>query len=189
MVPKSLMIDIYFPEERDAIRRLESERDEVLQQMEEMRNEHGGEDGLLSEVIVKDKIAAKRLKERIKETQNKPDDAEELALLRQYEKMQGNESTYNMAIRNAQAALEQAVLDQYSSLSIDEIQELVIDKKWCDTLFDRVDTLFSMLSHHLAERITVLSERYAKTLPELEAKVDEYEKKVKSHLERMGFKW
>ena len=45
------------------------------------------------------------------------------------------------------------------------------------------------ISHHLAERIIVLSERYAKTLPELEAKVDQYEKKVKSHLERMGFRW
>lgn len=189
MIPKSLMIDVYFPEERDAIRRLETERDEVLQQMEEMRSEHGGEDGLLSEVIVKEKITVKRLKERIKEIQNSPDDMEELTLLQQYEKLQSNETTYNTAIRNAQTALEQAVLDQYPALTLDEIRELVIDKKWCDTLFDRVDTLFSMLSHQLAERITILSERYATTLPELEAKVDEYEKRVKSHLERMGFKW
>jgi len=85
--------------------------------------------------------------------------------------------------------LEQVVLAQYSALTLDEIKELVIDKKWCNTLFDRVDTLFSMLSHHLAERIIVLSQRYAKTLPELESKVEQYEEKVKSHLERMGFVW
>lgn len=189
MIPKELIIDVHFPEERDTIRRLETERDEILQQMEELRSEHGGEDGLLSEVIVKDKITAKRLKERIKEIQNSLDCTEELAQLQQYEKLLGNESTYNTAIRNAKAALEQVVLAQYPVLTLDEIKELVIDKKWCDTLFDRVDALYSMLSHHLAERIIVLSERYAKTLPELEAKVDQYEKKVKSHLERMGFKW
>ena len=189
MIPKALMIDVYFPEERDAISRLETERDEVLQQMENMRSEYGGEDGLLSEVIIKDKITAKRLKERIKEIQNNADDAEELALLQQYEKLQSNESTYNTAIKNAVIALEKVVLEQYQALTLAEIQELVIDKKWCDTLFDRIDTLFSMLSHHLAERIAVLSERYAHTLPELEARVDEYEKRVKSHLERMGFRW
>lgn len=124
MIPKKLIIDVYFPEERDTIHRLETERDEILQQMEELRSEHDGEDGLLSEVIVKDKITAKRLKERIKEIQNSIDDAEELALLQQYEKLLGNESTYNTAIRNAKAALEQVVLAQYSVLTLDEIKEL-----------------------------------------------------------------
>jgi type I restriction enzyme M protein len=41
----------------------------------------------------------------------------------------------------------------------------------------------------MANRIAELAERYAVTLPELEKKVEEYESKVKSHLERMGFSW
>ena len=34
-----------------------------------------------------------------------------------------------------------------------------------------------------------LAERYESTLPQLESDTTEYEAKVKSHLERMGFKW
>ena len=39
-----------------------------------------------------------------------------------------------------------------------------------------------------AKRVrTKLAERYESTLPELESEVADYEAKVKSHLERMGF--
>lgn len=189
MIPKALMIDVYFPNERDAIKRLEAELSEVQQKMEELREEHSGEEGLLSEVIEKGKITSKKLKQRIKEIKNNLDDAEELALLKQYEIFMSNESTYNTAIKNAKEALDKVVFVKYDELTIEEIKELVIEKKWCNTLFDRVDALFSALSHHLAARIIVLSERYADTLPALETNVTTYEEKVKSHLERMGFQW
>ncbi|WP_313530750.1 type I restriction-modification system subunit M [Anaerotignum sp.] len=189
MIPKLLMIDVYFPDEHDAIKRLETELLEVQQQMEELREEHGGEEDLLAEVIDKGKITSKKLKERIKEIKKNADDAEELQMLLKYEKLMGNESTYNTAIKNAKEALDKVVFAKYSELTIEEIKELVIDKKWCNTLFDCVDTLFSTISHQLAARIIELSERYADTLPELEKHVSDLEKKVKSHLERMGYKW
>ena len=40
-----------------------------------------------------------------------------------------------------------------------------------------------------AREILSLAERYEDTLPTLSALVDDYEARVKSHLERMGFKW
>ena len=189
LIPKALLIDEYFPEERDAIIRLVRERDEISQKMEEFREEQGGEDGLLSAVIEKDRISAKRIKDRIKEFKNNPDDTEELTALQQYEKLMKDESTYNTAIKNAVIALDKVVIEKYSALTLEEIKTLVIEKKWCATLFDRVDELFSSLSQHLAERITELSERYADTLSELETQISEYEEKVKSHLERIGFSW
>jgi len=189
MIPKALMIRIYFPEEEAAITRFETERDEVVRLMDEMRDEHGGEDGLLSEVIEKEDITAKRLKERIKEIKDRPEYADELSVLKKYADLMENESKYNTAIKTAKAALDKVVMDKYPELTIDEIKELVINKKWCDDLYDSIDALFSAISHHLAGRITELCERYAQTLPELEHQVEEYEAKVKSHLERMGFAW
>ena len=44
-------------------------------------------------------------------------------------------------------------------------------------------------SHSITDRIVELAERYEDTLPALSALVDDYEARVKSHLERMGFVW
>ncbi len=41
----------------------------------------------------------------------------------------------------------------------------------------------------MANRISELANRYDSTLPNLEKDVEDYEAKVKSHLERMGFGW
>ena len=44
-------------------------------------------------------------------------------------------------------------------------------------------------TNYITDRIVDLAERYEDTLPALSALVDDYEAKVRSHLERMGFKW
>ena len=49
--------------------------------------------------------------------------------------------------------------------------------------------LYKAISHQLEDRIVALAERYESTLSELESETMEYETKVKTHLERMGFKW
>lgn len=100
-----------------------------------------------------------------------------------------SEATYNTAIKNVVVALEKAVFDKYDDLSIDEIKELVVEKKWCYTIFDAVDSIYSAISHRLANRITELVERYEETLPHVAEEVAVYEVKVKTHLERMGFTW
>ena len=58
-----------------------------------------------------------------------------------------------------------------------------------DSIFVGIADLYAAISHRLTNRIIELAERYESTLPELAADTAEYEVKVKSHLERMGFKW
>jgi type I restriction enzyme M protein len=167
---------------------METERDEFTRQMEELREEQGGEDGLLSEVIENETIKKADLKARIKVIQDDPRNSDELAALQKYEALMEDEAGLNAAIKNAIKILDAEVYSTYPNLSIDEIKALAINKKWCPAIFDRIDTLFSGLSHYLTNRIIQLSERYAETLPQLEKHVEEYESKVKAHLERMGFK-
>lgn len=115
--------------------------------------------------------------------------AEDYAQLKDlYALMQKNDEQSKL-VKGLKAALELKVRDKYAVLTIDEIKELLVNKKWYYTLFDGIDALYTAISHGMADRITELAERYGETLPEISEQVSEYEAKVKAHLERMGFAW
>lgn len=92
-------------------------------------------------------------------------------------------------VKGLKAALEESVKAKYADLSIEEIKELLVNKKWYYSIFDGIDALYVAISHNITDRIIELAERYEDTLPVLTAQVDDYEARVKSHLERMGFVW
>jgi type I restriction enzyme M protein len=158
--------------------------------MEDMKEEHGGEEGLLAEVINdKGSITKGELQKRIKEIRYDKDTVEELEVLQQYEELMTKESKLNSNIKNAVSALDKLVYNQYEKLSIEEIKDLVVEKKWCQTIYQGIENIYSAISHSLTNRIIELVERYEETLPQIEEEVADYEAKVKSHLERMGFAW
>lgn len=99
------------------------------------------------------------------------------------------ESKLNSDIKNAAGTLDKLVYNQYGKLSIEEIKDLVVEKKWCQTIYEGIENIYSAISHSLTNRIIELVERYEETLPQIEEEVADYEAKVKSHLERMGFAW
>ncbi len=190
VIPKTLIIERYFLKEKNAIDNLEYERDEIVELMEEMKEEHGDEEGLLTEVINdKGNITKGELQKRIKEIKDDKEAVDELKILRQYEKLMAKESKLNREIKDAVSALDKLVYAQYEKLSIEEIKDLVVEKKWCRTIDEGIDALYSAISHSLTNRIMELVERYEETLPQIEAEVVDFEAKVKSHLERMGFAW
>jgi type I restriction enzyme M protein len=66
LVPKTLVIDRYFLPEKQAIEKLEAEKENIAAQMEELAEEHGGDEGIL-EVLKNDKgkITKGNLQERV----------------------------------------------------------------------------------------------------------------------------
>lgn len=92
-------------------------------------------------------------------------------------------------VKILKAQLEEKVKEKYTVLTVEEIKGLLVNKKWYYSIFDGIDALYVAISHNITNRIVELAERYEDTLPALSATVDEYEEKVKSHLERMGFVW
>ncbi|MCR4557287.1 MAG: type I restriction-modification system subunit M [Saccharofermentans sp.] len=98
-------------------------------------------------------------------------------------------SDYNKVVKDLRKALDKKCRVRYESLTDEDILELLVNKKWFDSIFSGIADLYAALSHRLTDRIVELEERYEKTLPELENDTTEYEAKVKSHLERMGFRW
>lgn len=98
-------------------------------------------------------------------------------------------SEYNKTVKGMQDALDKECRAKYADLTDEEILDLLINKKWFNSIYDGISDLYAAISHKLTGRIVELSNRYGHTLPELEKNVDELEKSVKAHLERMGFSW
>lgn len=98
-------------------------------------------------------------------------------------------SDYNKVVKDLNKALDEKCRARYETLTDDEILDLLVNKKWFDSIFFGISNLYTAISHRLTSRIIELAERYENTLPELDKETIEYEAKVKSHLERMGFKW
>ncbi|WP_068540666.1 type I restriction-modification system subunit M [Olegusella massiliensis] len=253
LIPKSLIIDYFFSDERDAI---EAAEDVIAQTESELNDliENCDDESLLSEVVSDDgKIKKKELEEKIaairskittpaiealqkmlkrwdsiskkkdytayveknplcaeawtdKGTINKtsiiyaikilqmsepvPEAYEDdFADLEKASELMNKASEQTSLIKALSAELDTKCRDQYDKLTDDEIIELLVNRKWCNTIAEGINQLYLDVSHRLANRVVVLSERYEDTLPSLEGIVDSYEMKVKSHLERMGFKW
>ena len=195
IIPKRLIIDYFFKDERDAIKRLEANLERIVEAQDTMREEHGDDDGLFCEVWVKkgkseeDTITKESVKARLKEIEDSSDDREEFTVLERYLGLLNTETTMKRSVKMAKESLECIVFVQYSKLTLPQIKELVIEKKWCYDLFDRIDAHYSAIAHRLSARVSELAERYETPLPELEKSVTEYESKVKKHLERMGYAW
>ena len=92
-------------------------------------------------------------------------------------------------VKALKVQLEEKVKEKYTVLTVEEIKELLVNKKWYYSVFDGIDALYVAISHSITNRIVELAERYEDTLPTLSTAVDDYEARVKSHLERMGFVW
>ncbi|MBV6519499.1 MAG: type I restriction-modification system subunit M [Candidatus Brocadia sp.] len=195
LIPKGLIVARYFAAEQKAIDNLEADRDTIFRQMEEMEEEHGGEEGLMADAKNdKDKITKASVQKRVKELtmdneQWAIEDKEELKILKVYVKLAEQEAEESKKIRDAQAALEKKVFDKYKTLTEAEKKILIIEDKWMAALERDIKTEMERISQRLTGRIKELAERYEAPLPAITAEVDALEKKVHGHLKKMGLVW
>jgi len=190
LVPKQLVINRYFANDKKAIEQLEADRDDISRQMEETEEEHSGEEGLLEEVKSdKGKISKGNVQKRIKVIKNDAvaDDFEELNVLEAYLRLIDKEAKAKKQIKDARKALENKVIDRYKVFTEDEIKTLVVDDKWMAAISGDVRSEMERISQRLARRIKELAKRYDSPMPVMNAQVDELEMKVNGHLEKMGF--
>jgi type I restriction enzyme M protein len=188
LIPPQLIIARYFATERDAIEVLEAERDAISRQMEELDEEHGGEEGLLAEAKNdKGKLTKVSVSARLKDIKNDTDAADERKQLNAYLALIEQESIASKKVKDAQKLLDNKVAAQYAKLSTDEIKTLVVEDKWLTTLAIDVQTELDRISQALTGRIKQLAERYAEPLPQLAADVAALNAKVEAHLLKMGF--
>ncbi len=187
LIPAALVVARYYAKERAIIEELEAARDAISRQLEEMDEEHGGEEGLLNEARTdKGKLTAKSVKDRLKA---KDATEEERKLLDAYLDLMEQESVASKKVKDTQKALDVLVARKYPQLSEAEIKALVVDDKWLAALSAVVRGELDRVSQALTGRVRLLAERYAVPLPKLADEVDELAARVDGHLKKMGFAW
>lgn len=187
LIPISLAIKTYFVKEQTAIDELNVALEQIGVDMDALKDEHGGEEGLLSEVIDNDKIKKADVQRRAKEIKDSADDADEFAVLTKYLVLFEKEADTKKAIKDAENDIERKVLTKYPTFSVEEIKTFVVERKWMDELASRVLGEIDRLSHTLAGRVKELAERYAEPMPEIAKDVEALTNKVEGHLAKMGF--
>lgn len=189
LIPISLMIKTYFAQEQSNLDNFQAELDQAVSEMEEMKEEQGGDEGLLSDVVnEKGNITKGELNKRLKEAKDEPDSEEELKVIQKYSDLMATEADTKNKIKEVEKDIEQKILAKYPTLSMEDIKRLVVDRKWMDELENSVMSELDRLSQTLAGRVKELAERYEQTLPEIVTRTDSLTKKVNEHLAKMGFK-
>ena len=183
LIPRALLIARYYAAEQAALDAKQAELDAVSAQLAELEEENSAEDMTFAGF---EKINDKEVKSRIKEIGKAADAAEELAVLKQWLKLNDEEATLKKTVKTLDAALEQKAYDRYATLTEADIQQLVVHDKWLATLNASLSAELDRVSQTLTRRIRQLAERYATPLPALADEVEALTAKVGEHLKRMG---
>ena len=186
IVPKNLVIEMFFAAEQKAIDDMDTVISAAQAELDEMV-ESAEEDSVIKDVLKENGVLDKpELKKKLKD---KELDANDKAVLSALQALVTRADEGTKTVRNLRAALDKKTRDHYPKLTDDQCMELLLNRKWYQTIISGIYALYTEVNHRISGRVTELNERYEHTLPELEAEVAQLEGKVKSHLERMGFVW
>ncbi len=190
LIPPGLVIARWFAEEKAALDALEAEKAVLVQQLDEIAEEHGSEDGLLAEAKNdKDKLTKASVAARLKEISSDADVAEERDLLVRYLNLIESEISKSLVLKEAHEMLAKNVIAKYSALTENEIKTLVVDDKWLAALQVTLCAELDRLGQNLSGRIRDLAKRYATPLPVLNDEIATLAAKVNGHLQKMGATW
>ena len=185
LLPVPIVVDEYFADKRNLIIAAEELLSQNEAQLAELIEEQA-ENYLDEDNFLDGKMTDANIKKRIK-VLNKKADAEELAVLQKYLDLKGDISLNKKLIKERKYDLLTALLVKYAALSEEDIKRLVIEKKWFASLGSRLDGEMQRISQQLTSKVSALAERYAQTLPEIDAEIADLEAKVAAHLKQMGY--
>ena len=185
LLPVPIVVNEYFADKRDLIIAAEELLSQNEAQLAELIEEQA-ENYLDEDNFPDSKMTDANIKKRIKALDKKAD-AEELAVLQKYLDLKGDISLNKKLIKERKYDLLTALLVKYAALSEEDIKRLVIEKKWFASLGSRLDGEMQRISQQLTSKVSALAERYAQTLPEIDAEIDDLEAKVAAHLKQMGY--
>ncbi len=187
LIPPALIVARYLAEDQVRVDELSTEAEAAAQTVDEFGDEHGGDEGLLSDAVNdKGKLTQPAIKEALKQAESADDD-ETVERARAAIGLLQAEAVARKTARDAQAALDTATLMRYGDLTEADVQTLVLDDKWASTVGSRVVGEVNALTLNLVTRVKQLGGRYAVTTGALQAELTDVEATVRGHLVAMGF--
>ena len=186
LVPKSLIVAHYYSLEQTKIDELIVAIDLLASQQTELEEENSGEEDTFGEF---EKINRTNVNKRLREIKDDPESEYEIRILKQWLELYNQQSSLKKKLKAAEAYLDGKVYKHYPTLTKTEIKILIVDENWLAVLQVKIHDEVNRISQLLSRRVRELTERYENPLPEINEKVSILEKKVKQHLEKMGFLW
>lgn len=186
LIPKQLIVDVYFAKEQQAINEQTIELESITAKLTELEEEHGGDEGLFSEL---DKINKANVSTRLKEIKHDAEAKEEAQALNEWLALNAKEAELKKVIKEAEAELDLKAYQYYPKLIEAEIKTLLVDNKWLNAVDALIHGEMDRISQALTQRVKELAERYETPMPTLAKNVTDLEAKVKQHLAKMGFAW
>ncbi|HMV08165.1 MAG TPA: type I restriction-modification system subunit M [Cyclobacteriaceae bacterium] len=186
LLKPALLIDMYFKALKENIEQHEAERDSFTAQLEELEEEHIGEEGFFADY---DKVNKASVQKRLKEIKEDKAYKEEIKILEKYLDLVDEKGSIEKILKELQRELEKLVWEKYGKLTVEEIKTLVVDDKWMTTLHLGIQNEMQRVSQRLTQRIKELASRYEIPMPELLEGVVELEAKVFHHLKGIGYSW
>ena len=163
-----------------------AESETISAKMAELEEEHGGEEGVFSDL---DKVNKGSVKARLAELKHDPDAQEDRKILKEWLDLSEQEALLKKTLKELEESLDIEAYKKYADLNELDIRSLVVDLKWLATLETMIHGEMDRVSQTLTRRVKELTERYESPLPELTSQVADLEMKVANHLKKMGFSW
>ncbi len=186
LLPKAFIVNRYFSSQQQSLDDLMAESETVSAKMAELEEEHGGDEGVFSDL---DKVNKGSVKARLAELKYEPDAQEDRKLLKEWLDLSEQEALLKKTLKELEESLDIEAYKKYADLNELDIRSLVVDLKWLATLETMIHGEMDRVSQTLTRRVKELTERYESPLPALTSQVADLEVKVANHLKKMGFSW
>lgn len=192
VLPRAIVVERFCEAEGAALVLADEQVAAAQAEIDELAAEHGGEEGLLSEVVdEKGALVKTRVTTRAKvlrSTQD-PELHEEKELVGRAVSAIAAVDVAKKSQKDAAAALETAVQAGYGGLSSDDARDLIVDVKWLTDVADFLEYELVRTHARLTDRVLTLYSRYEQTLPDLERDAGQHWERVSEHFHRLGISW
>lgn len=186
LLPKELAVARYFAKDALKIGTLEEKCAAAEQEMASLLEENSGEDGIFAELETVGKAPVKAL---LKEIQSDAERKDDVAVLKQWLKLEEGIAKLKKQLKDARTALDSQTLAKYKDFPEEEVRDILINDKWLPALRGGLYAELARAVNGMEDRLLVLADRYATPLTELSQEVEGLSAKVAGHLTRMGLSW
>ncbi len=186
LLPINIVIGKYFDKKKSKINELTAERESLEADYATFLEEHEEE---FSEL---DKATIANVKKVLKSDEEEKDaskklDAETKKIFEKCVKLDERLTKVKSDLKDAVAELTKLVVEKYKQLTEEEVKSLVVDQKWMQTITSRLKNEMSSVVQSITDSVSTLSQRYAFTLADANAQVNDLESQVMASLAQMGF--
>lgn len=180
LLPVSLIVDVFFPKEKTAETEAREALDYKTAEIQQLRDDN-------ADVFTDDndkKLTDANIKKLAKLETEYSD------IYKQYLKLTEEKKKLYTKVSELTAALTQLVHNKYIELNDDEekVKTAVVDNKWLASLVSAFNEEQTKSVLAIINEVKTLADRYADTLPDIEAQEQTLETEVNNCLKRMGYR-